>query len=106
MECDAFHVLYLSDKLPEAIFHGQSVKTVAYLRVSTAQQDVPSQRLANTVKLTDFLQLPLIDMPARSLSFVLAGLDFASKKVNSGQLDSANHRERRVAVQGSTAYCT
>ena len=28
------------------VFHGQAVKTVAYLRVSTAQQDVRSQRLA------------------------------------------------------------
>ena len=37
---------YLSDKIPEAVFHGQAVKTVAYLRVSTAQQDVHSQRLA------------------------------------------------------------
>ena len=43
---DAFHVSYLSDKIPEAVFHGQAVKTVAYLRVSTAQQDVRSQRLA------------------------------------------------------------
>ena len=32
--------------MPEAVFHGQAVKTVAYLRVSTAQQDVGSQRLA------------------------------------------------------------
>ena len=31
---------------PEAAFHGQAVKTVAYLRVSTQQQDVSSQRLA------------------------------------------------------------
>ena len=46
MERDAFHVSYLSDKIPEAVFHGQAVKTVAYLRVSTAQQDVGSQRLA------------------------------------------------------------
>ena len=46
MEHDAFHVAYLSDKIPEAVFHGQAVKTVAYLRVSTAQQDVGSQRLA------------------------------------------------------------
>ena len=46
MERDAFHVSYLSDKIPEAVFHGQPVKTVAYLRVSTAQQDVRSQRLA------------------------------------------------------------
>ena len=28
------------------MFHGQAVKTVAYLRVSTAQQDLHSQRLA------------------------------------------------------------
>ena len=46
MERDAFHVSYLSDKIPEDAFHGQAVKTVAYLRVSTAQQDVGSQRLA------------------------------------------------------------
>ena len=35
MERDAFHVPYLSDKTPEAVFHGQAVKTVAYLRVSS-----------------------------------------------------------------------
>ena len=46
MERDAFHVSYLSYKIPEAVFHGHAVKTVAYLRVSTAQQDVRSQRLA------------------------------------------------------------
>ena len=46
MEHDRFHVPYLSDKIPEAVFHGQAVKTVAYLRVATAQQDVRSQRLA------------------------------------------------------------
>ena len=46
MKRDAFHVSYLSDKIPEDAFHGQAVKTVAYLRVSTAQQDVRSQRLA------------------------------------------------------------
>ena len=46
MERDVFHGSYLSDKIPEAVFHGQAVKTVAYLRVSTAQQDVRSQRLA------------------------------------------------------------
>ena len=71
MEHDAFHIPYLSNKMPEPIFHGQAVKTVAYLRVSTAQQDVRSQRLAGTVKLTDFLELPLIDMPAKSLIFRL-----------------------------------
>ena len=46
MERDAFHVAYLSDKIPKTVFHGQAVKTVAYLRVSTAQQDLRSQRLA------------------------------------------------------------
>ena len=38
MEHDAFHVPYLLDTTPEAAFHGQAVKTVAYLRVSTTQQ--------------------------------------------------------------------
>ena len=42
MECDAFHALYLSDKILEAVFRGQTVKTVAYLRVSPAQQDLRS----------------------------------------------------------------
>ena len=42
MERDAFHVSYLSDKIPEAVFHGQAVKTVAYLRVSTAQNNLVS----------------------------------------------------------------
>ena len=36
MKCDAFHVSYLSDKMSETVFHGQAVKTVAYLRVSAA----------------------------------------------------------------------
>ena len=38
-EHDAFHVPHLSDTIPEAAFNGQAVKTVAYLRVSTPQQD-------------------------------------------------------------------
>ena len=46
MEHDAFHIRYPSDKIAEDAFHGQAVKTVAYLRVSTAQQDVRGQRLA------------------------------------------------------------
>ena len=46
MECDTFHGPYLSDKISETAFHGQAVKTVAYLRVATVQQDVRSQRLA------------------------------------------------------------
>ena len=46
MERDAFHVPYLSDKTPESVFHDHALKTVAYLRVSTAQQDLRSQRLA------------------------------------------------------------
>ena len=46
MEHDVFRVSHLSDTIPDAEFHGQAVKTVAYLRVSTPQQDVRSQRLA------------------------------------------------------------
>ena len=48
MEHDVFHGLHLSYEIPDAAFHGQAVKTVAYLRVSTPppQQDVRSQRLA------------------------------------------------------------
>ena len=37
MERDAFHVAYMSDKMPEDAFHSQDVNPVAYLRVSTAQ---------------------------------------------------------------------
>ena len=51
MERDAFHVSYLSDKIPEAVFHGQAVKTVAYLRVSTAQQDLRSQIIFSVINL-------------------------------------------------------
>ena len=40
MERNAFHVSYLLDTILEAVFHSQAVKTVAYLRVSTAQPDV------------------------------------------------------------------
>ena len=36
----------MSDKIPEAAFHSQAAKTVAYLRVSIAYQDVRRQRLA------------------------------------------------------------
>ena len=36
MERDAFPVPYLLDKIHEDAFHGQAVKTVAYLRVSAA----------------------------------------------------------------------
>ena len=50
MERDIFHVPYLSDKTPEDAFHGQAVKTGAYLRVSTALQDVRSQRIAILVE--------------------------------------------------------
>ena len=46
IERDAFYVPYLSDKTPEAVFHGQAAKTVVYLTVPTAQQDLRSQRLA------------------------------------------------------------
>ena len=63
MEHDAFHVAYLSDKIPEDGFHGQAVKTVAYLRVSTAQQDLRSQRLAileytrkHDLRIDDFIE--------------------------------------------------
>ena len=46
MERDAFHVPYLSDKTPEAVFHGQAVKTVAYLRVLTAHLRVSKTAIA------------------------------------------------------------
>ena len=63
MERDRFNVSYLSDKIPEAAFHGQAVKTVAYLRVPTAQQDVRSQRLdileyagKHNLRIDDFIE--------------------------------------------------
>ena len=46
MESNNFHGRLPSNKIPETGFHQQTVKTVAYLRVSTAQQDAGSQRLA------------------------------------------------------------
>ena len=46
MECDVFHVSYLSDKIPEAIFYGQAVKTVAYLKVSAVQLGLSKTAIA------------------------------------------------------------
>ena len=46
LESDSFHVRLPSNKVPKTEFHRQAVKTVAYLRVSTAQQDAGSQRLS------------------------------------------------------------
>ena len=46
LESDNFYVRLPSNKIPEIGFHRQAVKTVAYLRVPTAQQDAGSQRLA------------------------------------------------------------
>ena len=46
MERDAFHVPYLSDKIPETVFHSQAVRTVAYLRVSTTQQGLSKTAIA------------------------------------------------------------
>ena len=45
-ERNAFHLPYLSTKIPTSVLYGQAVKTVVYLRISTAQQDLRSQRLA------------------------------------------------------------
>ena len=33
MECDAFYVSYLSDKIREAVFHSQAVKTIGEYRL-------------------------------------------------------------------------
>ena len=46
MKCDGFHIPYLLDKLLEAPFHGQAVKTVAYLTVSTAQLGISKTAIA------------------------------------------------------------
>ena len=63
IEHNAFRIPYLSDTIPEAAFHRQAVKTVAYLRVSTPQQDVRSQRLAileyartHDIRIDDFIE--------------------------------------------------
>ena len=76
MKHDAFHVSYLSDKIPETVFHSQAVKTVAYLRVSTAQQDVRSQRLAilKYARKHDFRIDDFIEATA-SASFTSTGSD-------------------------------
>ncbi len=71
MERDAFHVSYLSDKIREAVFYSQPVKTVAYLRVSTAQQDLRSQRLAileyarkHDFRIDDFIEATASGQPS------------------------------------------
>ena len=55
MERDAFHVPYLSDKLPETVFHSRAMKTVAYLRVSTAQQGVSKTAIAKLTAMSVLL---------------------------------------------------
>ena len=55
MKCNGFHGLYLSDQIPEAAFHGQAVKTVAYLRVSTAQQGVSKTAIAKLTAMSVLL---------------------------------------------------
>ena len=76
MEHDRFHVPYLSDKIPETVFHGQAAKTVAYLRASTAQQDRRSQRLAilEYARKHDFRIDDFIEATA-SASFASTGSD-------------------------------
>ena len=74
MKRDAFHVPYLSDKIPEDAFHGQAVKTVAYLRASTAQQAAsppaprhPSSTHANTTSASTISsRRPLLDRLPKS----------------------------------------
>ena len=46
MERDAFHGPYLSYKTSEIVFYSQAVKTVAHLRVSTAQLDLSKAAIA------------------------------------------------------------
>ena len=77
MERDAFHVSYLSYKIPEDAFHGQAVKTVAYLRVSTAQQtwaasaSPSSSTHANTTSASTISsRRPPLDRLLKSVAFV------------------------------------
>ena len=50
MECDAFHGSYLSDTIPEAVFHGQVVRTIAYFEGldRAASASLSSSTHANT----------------------------------------------------------
>ena len=95
MERDIFHVPYLSDKTPEDAFHGQAVKTGAYLRVSTALQDVRSQRIAileyarkHDFRITASSRRPLgreRTLPARSRGQIVAVLDALAQARSSGR---------------------
>ena len=62
-EPNVFHRPILSSKIVQAHLHGKRMKTIAYLRVSTAQQDAGSQRLAilgyarkNGFQIDDFVE--------------------------------------------------
>ena len=46
MEYNEFHGPYLSYKISETVFYSQAVKTVAHLRVSTAQLDLSKAAIA------------------------------------------------------------
>ena len=93
-----------SDTIADAAFRGQAVRIVAYLRVSTAQQDVRSQRLAileyarqHDFRIDDFIEATASRQASekrRRLDELLNGLQ------RGGPLCAVHRRGPRLAAVG------
>ena len=67
MEHDAFHVSYLSDKTPEAVFNSQAVRTIAYFEGldRAASASLSSNTPANTTSASTISsRRPPLDRPS------------------------------------------
>ena len=116
MERDAFHVSYLSDKIPEAVFHGQAVKTVAYLKVSTAQRDMRSQHLAilkyarkHDFRIDSFIEATVwssANSPGSAGRWVRSSPSLMPSPRPGPRAGSSGARRARWASHGSTARRT
>ena len=95
----------MSNKIPKLPFYGQHVKTVAYLRVSTARQDAGSQRLAileyarrEGLRIDDFIEATAstrTNAKRRRLDQLMAAFEPGDRLVVSG----LRRRERVTVAQ-------
>ena len=100
----------LTSSIPEAVFHGQAVKTVAYLRVSTAQQDLQSQRLAilkyarkHDFRIDDFIEATAAGQGTVNLSSLAAFSSLISTKPK--PLDRPVSRSVMIRTDSTSPAC-
>ena len=100
MERDAFHVSYLSDKTPEAVFHGQTVQNCQrlFIRSSTTQQDsgTPVRRPFDRQR----------TLPARSVGWVRSSPSSTPSPRLGPRAGSSGARKACWASHGSTTRRT